>query len=114
MLKMKFLITILFLTFALSANAQTQTCATVEDCNTSLERAAKQINFLLDVTDADKKLIETQKAEIASRANLAKLDAELIARQKEVIEAQKVEADKLRKLSRPTFSVAWGLVKLRF
>jgi hypothetical protein len=111
---MKLLITILFLTFALSANAQTQTCSTVEDCNASLERAAKQINFLLDVTDADKKLIETQKAEIASRINLAKLDAELIARQKEVIEAQKVEADKLRRLSRPEIKILFGLLKVRF
>jgi hypothetical protein len=110
---MKILILITFIfTFALSANAQQ--CETVEDCQGKLERASRQINFLLDVTDADKKLIESQKAEIASRANLAKLDAELIARQKEVIEAQKVEADRLRKLSRPTFSVMWGLVKLRF
>lgn len=109
----KFLLTIIFL-LAFALTAQAQNCQTVEECNQELDLATRQINKLLDVTEAQEKAIEALKTEIAARERLSAIDAEIIKRKDNVIGQQQKLIGILEKESRRKISFFFGLVKITY
>lgn len=105
------LIPIFVLLFACHADAQ---CTTLESCQSKLSDAAKMINQLLDVSDADQKLITALKLENESRAKLNVIDNTIIERQKsEIADLVKLNVILKSKTAR-SFSVFFGLIKLKY
>lgn len=109
----KILLTIIFL-FAFALTGAAQNCQTVEECNQKLDLATRQINKLLDVTEAQEKAIAALKEEIAARERLSAVDAEIIKRKDNVIEQQQKLIGILEAESRRKISFFFGLVKITY
>ena len=111
---MKNVILILVFTIALTLTANAQQCTTVETCQTKLSEAAKMINQLLDVSEANDKLVTALKLENESRLKLNQIDNVIIERQKgEIADLVKLNTILKAKTAR-SFSVFFGLIKLKY
>lgn len=86
----------------------------MDECNQKLDLATRQINKLLDVTEAQEKAINALKEEIAARERLSAVDAEIIKRKDNVIEQQQKLIGILEKESRRKISFFFGLVKITY
>jgi len=102
---MKYLITLFcILLFCAAANAQN--CTSLDECNAKLIEASKIINKLLDVNEAQNKVIEAQKSEIASRTKEKEISDEIIKKQQELNKL-------LEKQTKSQVSLLFGLIKIR-
>lgn len=100
-----------FLLFsAITANAQ---CDTVEDCRQKLSTATQIINKEMAKSDALESVVEAQDRVIKLQAETIALDNEIIKKKEIIISEQDKAIKILEKKSRPTFSVLWGLIKVR-
>ena len=103
---MKLLIIIcLTLIFAIAGHAQ-QNCTDLADCNAKLDTAAQVLNKTLDINEAQKLLIASQKDEILALNRLIEVKTLLDAEKNKLI-------DYYRKQTCSRFSFLFGLVSFR-